>query len=346
MPLTRQRRLRLYLQSAEQAISEIAKNGSPSEAFLSQVEKTTGEGPFIGFTKDEPIGGLLARLGRRPKKTEGIITQDLLGFAFLAPVILWLHENSSQSHVLVRYGDSAKPLRFPALIKVRRISHPGAGVLAPLQWKRHFQPLYDIQSADLPWSQKADSLVWRGATTGRPKHSVLGQSRAWISDLAARAQSDPRIDVGFNRVSTKPGRWPIDDNAERFMKPSLPLKEQLKSKYLLSIEGNDVATGLKWMMGSRSCVLMPTPIVESWFCESLLEPWEHYVPVRRDLGDVEEKLSWCQSHDKEAEAIGENGRQFAETFINTKTEDEIFHEVMSWWSSNRIIQQIAQRLKN
>jgi len=42
--------------------------------------------------------------------------------------------------------------------------------------------------------------------------------------------------------------------------------------------GNDVASGLKWMLASNSVVFMPPPRVETWAMESLLQVfWCHMV---------------------------------------------------------------------
>lgn len=37
--------------------------------------------------------------------------------------------------------------------------------------------------------------------------------------------------------------------------------------------------------------------------EELLRPWVHYVPITEDATDLEEKMEWIVSHDKEARRI-------------------------------------------
>ena len=32
---------------------------------------------------------------------------------------------------------------------------------------------------------------------------------------------------------------------------------------------------------------------------SQLRPWEHYIPVRADLGDLLDKITWARQHDQE-----------------------------------------------
>jgi Glycosyl transferase family 90 len=69
------------------------------------------------------------------------------------------------------------------------------------------------------------------------------------------------------------------------------------------LEGNDVASGLKWALLSQSVVLMPVPRHTSWAMEEWLEPWIHYIPLQEDAADVEEKMAWVLEHEEEARAI-------------------------------------------
>lgn len=34
------------------------------------------------------------------------------------------------------------------------------------------------------------------------------------------------------------------------------------------------------------------------FVTEQIKPWEHYIPVRMDLEDLEEKLQWAKEHDE------------------------------------------------
>lgn len=83
----------------------------------------------------------------------------------------------------------------------------------------------------------------------------------------------------------------------------------LNSHHLVSrLEGNDVSSGLKWAMVSRSVVLMPKPRFTSWLMEELLEPWVHYIPLAEDLSDVEAKVQWMIDHSIEAQRISYQAR--------------------------------------
>lgn len=54
------------------------------------------------------------------------------------------------------------------------------------------------------------------------------------------------------------------------------LAELLRYKGAIMLEGNDVASGLKWALLSNSVVLMPPPTFTSFVLEELFVPWMHY----------------------------------------------------------------------
>lgn len=58
------------------------------------------------------------------------------------------------------------------------------------------------------------------------------------------------------------------------------IREHLDYKFIMAIEGNDVASNLKWVMSSNSLAVMPRPTCETWFMEGTLIPDYHYIEVR------------------------------------------------------------------
>ena len=92
------------------------------------------------------------------------------------------------------------------------------------------------------------------------------------------------------------------------VKPKATIADFGRCKYQLSNEGNDVATGLKWQLYTDSVVVMPPPTMETWALEGALEPFVHYVPVKRDWSDLEERLMWAEAHPAAAANISANAR--------------------------------------
>jgi hypothetical protein len=229
-------------------------------------------------------------------------------------------------------GDSRVGFPIPTFVKSRMIRDRGAPcVLLPLDRERHWGDIAKVARHDGDFKSKNDNLVWRGATTGV---FTTGDARSPLSSrfsIATLNTAKAGLDIGYSEIVQ------IDDTAPDTMMaairarllPPLSVKDQLRSKFLLSLEGNDVATGLKWMLYSNSAVLMPHPTCETWACEGELVPYVHYVPVKHDLSDLEEMYDWCLTHEAECEDIARNGKRFIGAFLDEAREAEICRQVIS-----------------
>lgn len=106
-----------------------------------------------------------------------------------------------------------------------------------------------------------------------------------------------------------------------WLKNKVSIKQHLNYKFILALEGNDVASNLKWVMSSNSLAVMPTPRFETWFMESTLIPDYHYVHIKDDYSDLEEKLTYYIAHPAAALEILNNAHAFVEQFKDDKRED-------------------------
>lgn len=88
----------------------------------------------------------------------------------------------------------------------------------------------------------------------------------------------------------------------------------LRYRYILTIEGNDVATNLKWVMSTNSLPVMPRPTYETWFMEGTLVPNYHYVEIRPDYADLEECMHYFSSHPEQAEAMIRHAHDYIRQF--------------------------------
>ena len=229
-------------------------------------------------------------------------------------------------------GDTRDRFSRPTFVKSRMVRDRDAPcVPLPLGRSRHWNAIAQVASQDVDFKRKANTLVWRGGTTGVFK-SWNGQipysSRFHVASLAT-----PRagLVIAYSEIVQ------LDDSTTDIplsvlrgrIRPPLSMREQLQSKFLLSLEGNDVATGLKWMLYSNSAVVMPRPTCETWACEGELIPFKHYIPVKDDLSDLEEVFDWCLMNLDAAEEIARNGRRFIESFLDQPLETEILRQVIS-----------------
>ena len=103
--------------------------------------------------------------------------------------------------------------------------------------------------------------------------------------------------------------------------------QQLRHRYLLSLEGNDVATDLKWKLATGMVVLMPRPTTESWLMEFALRPDVHYMRVDSPA-EVPKKLKWLQAHPQEARRMSDAARAWMLPFTDKAQELNLERDVL------------------
>lgn len=252
---------------------------------------------------------------------------------YVTPVSRALLDAGRLHPFLARLGDNRDAMSRPGFVKSRMIDDPGMGVLAPLNHARHFSPVAAVVGVDRPYADKDDRLVWRGATTGRfiraepdaPPYSARYHVHRLMGEGAARDDWD----IGYSLV-TRPQHL-VDVPLETIhaaARPHLSMAQLLGSKFLLVLEGNDVSSGLKWILASQSVPIMPTPTVESWACEAMLRPFIHYVPVAADLSDLAEVHAWCRDNDTACRDIAHAGQVFMAAFADPETENRLLRAVV------------------
>jgi hypothetical protein len=100
----------------------------------------------------------------------------------------------------------------------------------------------------------------------------------------------------------------------------LSIHQQLQFKYIISVEGNDVATNLKWIMHSNSLCVMAKPKFETWFLESRLLPGVHYAEMAEDFSNLQQLFDHYEAHPEEALAIIRQANAYTRQFQNTRAE--------------------------
>lgn len=250
---------------------------------------------------------------------------------YVQPITEGLAGLGERRPFLVIVGDNTRSAAIPAFAKSRLAEPAGFTILLPLNRQWHFGRIGEVAAHDIPFAHKEPRLVWRGKTTGvfvdRPGTAERG-ARAHILARAAAERAD--MDLGYSGLTP-----PIENHADTALtaavraavKGELSMAEQLACRYLLALEGHDVASGLKWMLASNSLVLMPRPRIDSWACESLMQPFVHYVPVRPDLADLDDALAWCRANDAACRRIVANAQAFVAPFGDDAAERDLAHAV-------------------
>ena len=196
-------------------------------------------------------------------------------------------------------GDVIHIPDFPTIVKSRPVNGSNENsVILNIEKVRHFMFVNDKK----PFTSKKNMLVGRG--------DVRQPHRKRFLEMYF---NHPLCDIGqVNR-----------DHACNWLVEKMTIDQQLEYKFILSLEGNDVATNLKWIMSSNSLAVMPRSKYETWFMEGTLIPNFHYVLIKDDYSDLEERLNYYIEHTNEALEIIKNANEYVKQFRNKKREDVI-----------------------
>lgn len=167
-----------------------------------------------------------------------------------------------------------------------------------------------------PWSERQDVLFWRGTTTGlrnldRNKLEVLPRFKLCREAKGLGNLADIKF-IKLVQVTNSQEREFIQKALEQgeYFGQHVPFEQFSDYKYIIQIGGNGTSWGLLKKLRLGSCILLVEGEWQNWH-ERCIREWEHYVPVKADLSDLQQQLDWCQAHDREAAAIAECGRALA-----------------------------------
>ena len=235
-----------------------------------------------------------------------------IGTGYFLDLKEFLHYFTSITRFAYHFGDETHINSYPTLFKARPIQGENANsILFKLNKRRHFKWVKDPYS----FAEKKDKLVWRGGAYKYHKERIA---------FVKKFHNHSLCDVGQTNTVSENNPW---------QKEFMSIKNHLKFKFIFCIEGNDVATNLKWVMSSNSLCIMPKPTYETWFMEGVLKDGVHYVEVKKDFSDLEEKIKYYTIHIKEAEKIIENAHAHVARFKNQDLEDLLCLKVLEKYAS-------------
>lgn len=195
------------------------------------------------------------------------------------------------------FGDVNSVLPFPMITKSRPIGDDNENnILLNLDKARHFVSVKDDKSFD----SKKNQLIGRAA--------IHQQHR---KDFYEKHFDNPICDLG--QINKSGGNY-------SWIKPKISIDQHLDYKFILSLEGNDVATNLKWIMSSNSIAVSPPLKMETWYMEGKLKPDEHFICINESYDNLDEKLQYFLDHPNEAKEIIANAKIYRTQFENKNIE--------------------------
>ncbi len=197
-------------------------------------------------------------------------------------------------------GDIVHIPEFPTIVKSRPIAEENTNsILLNLDKSRHFNFIRD----EISFHEKLSILVGRSGFSQphRERFFQMYKDHPMCNLRKANRSSDPDF---------------------------LSITGHLQYKFILALEGNDVATNLKWIMSSNSVAVMPMPRYETWFMEGRLIPDYHFICIKDDYSNLEERLNYFIHHDNKAIEILKNAHDYIAQFKNKRREDFIALKVL------------------
>lgn len=200
---------------------------------------------------------------------------------------------------VLKPGDINYNMDIPAIVKSRPIGEGNElSVIMKLDLVRHY--IFTNDRKD--FTQKKDMAIFRGGITGEQR---LKNRKSFVEKFLG----NPMFDIGV-----------LDKCFPQWYTEKITIEKHLDYKFIMALEGYDVASNLIWVMSSNSIAVMPRPRCETWFMQGRLIPDYHYIEVKPDFSDIEERLQYYINHADEAQEIIRHAHEWVGQFRNKRRE--------------------------
>ena len=177
---------------------------------------------------------------------------------------------------------------------------------------------------DIKWKNKKPTAVFRGSSTGSGIEIETNPrlKLAKLSEETREEEGELLLDAGITKWQLRPRKL----NTHRYLqtidinkigiklKEYLSPKEQSEYKYIINVDGHVTAFRLSYELSMGCCILMVESNYTIWY-KKLLKPYKHYIPIKRDLSDLLEKIRWCRRNDLECKKISKRGKKFYKKYL-------------------------------
>ncbi|EHB14074.1 KDEL motif-containing protein 2 [Heterocephalus glaber] len=169
-----------------------------------------------------------------------------------------------------------------------------------------------------PWSNKTEKAFFRGR-----------DSREERLELVQMSKENPQLlDAGIT------GYFFFQEKEKELGKAKLMgFFDFFKYKYQVNVDGTVAAYRFPYLLLGDSLVLKQDSPYYEHFYRALI-PWKHYVPIKRNLSDLLEKVKWARENDEEAKKIAKEGQLMARDLLQP-------HRLYCYYY--RVLQQYAKR---
>jgi serine/threonine protein kinase len=176
------------------------------------------------------------------------------------------------------------------------------------------------------WEKRKPIAMFRGSSTGCGT-TIETNMRLKLAYMSFKGEKDkdglPLLDAGITGWNLRPRKLMDSDYLQTIDIKALPFslakkmtpQEQAEYKYVINVDGHVSAFRLSLELEAGMCVLLVDSDYKMWY-RSLLKPYVHYIPVKRDLSDLLEQIRWCKENDAKCKKISEEAEKFARKYLS------------------------------
>ena len=148
---------------------------------------------------------------------------------------------------------------------------------------------------EIPWGEKKERLFWRGRDSSRERLELVRMGK----------RNPDLIDAGITAF------FFFRDEMEKLggRTNHTLFFDFFDYKYQLCLDGTVAAYRLPYLLAGGSVVFKQDSDYFEHFYKDL-KPWQHFIPVKKDLSDLLERIKWAKDNDAEVRKIAENARNF------------------------------------
>jgi hypothetical protein len=153
----------------------------------------------------------------------------------------------------------------------------------------------------------------------------------WIGNVATHPTRRLFLDVAKTRndvCAIDSGNW---HGSVGVMKQTenkyISLPDHCDYKYLIDVQGNGYSGRAKILFHSnRPVFYQDREWHEYWFFE--MKPFVHYIPIKEDFSDLNEKLNWANAHPEECARIAQTALEFAKTNLRRENAIQRYQDIL------------------
>ena len=188
-----------------------------------------------------------------------------------------------------------------------------------------------------PWRERLPIAFWRGASTGiqalTPRPDL---PKTCVTNCVVRAWMSQTTRCSLNRSGSGRDEKAMIQIKQNLMQagllaPHCPAWMFGLHRFLIEIDGNVNSWGLLWKLLSGGCVLKVESLRRRWY-HHRLKRYVHFIPISKDLSNLEAQLSWCHTNQEQCEQIANNGRILAEQEVKSLGQSviEAIDDLKAW----------------